>query len=31
MWLSVIDFTARTRMDDLNEYARDRFYDSFEW
>ena len=31
MWLSVIDFTARTGMDDLSDYARDRFYESFEW
>ena len=31
MWLSVIDYTARTGMDDLSNYARDRFFESFEW
>ena len=31
MWLSVIDFTARTGKDDLSDYARDRFFESFEW
>ena len=30
-WLSVIDFTERIAMDHVSDYARDRFYDTFDW
>lgn len=31
MWLSVIDTTEKCEIDDLNEYARAMFYQTFEW
>jgi len=31
MWLSVIDFTAKVGLDELSDYSRAMFYDTFEW
>ena len=31
MWLSVIDFTSKSGLDDLCDYSRAKFYDTFEW
>ena len=31
MWLSVIDFTSRVGMDELCDYSREIFYNTFQW
>ena len=31
MWLSVIDFTSKVGLDDLCDYSRAKFYETFEW
>lgn len=31
MWLSVIDFTQKLGLDELSDFSRAKFYDTFEW
>ena len=31
MWLSIIDITTKLERQDLTEFGRARFYETFEW
>lgn len=31
MWLSVVDFADKAELEELQQYARAMFYDTFKW